>query len=582
MSTLARLLKRLEVERDGLPVSVLRNPDLEPIPHAKRQWAFWSFFAYYGLPNVSAATFSIGSALLSLGLNIKQSIGTIVVGNIVITLYTVMNSNPGFKYHIGYTLEQRMLFGIRGSVIGIIIRVGLSVVLYGYLSWLGALCLNLIFSSWSKSYMNMRNTFPESVPMTTRDCVAFLIFQLIQMPFCLLKPRKINTAGIAFCFMAMFSVIGILAYTISANGGPGPLYYKSQDLTASQRAWTWLLAITIWYSGMSPVIANQSDYSRYGSHNLKMQIGIALGVCLTGTLAPVAGMFSASATQQLYGTPLWLPTDMSLKWLQDSYTAKARCAVFFIGLSFTGTQLVVNMTQNGYACGMDLAGLFPKYVNITRGTLFVQLISWVVQPWTFFNTTSAFLDSMTSFGIFTTPIMAINVVDFYLVRKGRISVAGLFTLDREGAFWFYHGVNLRAIVALLVGIALGLPGLIFSVNTQLKPNTAMNNFYSGYTFFTVIVSGFLYYILVLIFPIKQRVAVSDSKDYFNAYSLEECQKLDMVPYSENFDTEYIALEKGQARDRVCVDHNDDDLPQSTHSMKTEAQMVIVEAASEKR
>ncbi|CEP63201.1 nucleobase cation symporter-1 family protein LALA0_S07e04742g [Lachancea lanzarotensis] len=581
MSALASFLQKLEVKNSGLPVSALRNPDLEPIPHAKRQWAFWSFFAYYGLPNVSAATFSIGSALLSLGLNIKQSIGTIIVGNIVITLYTIMNSNPGFKYHIGYTLEQRMLFGIRGSVIGIIIRVGLSVVLYGYLSWLGALCLNLIFSSWSKSYMNMKNTFPESVPMTTRDCVAFLIFQLIQMPFSFVKPRKINTMGIVFCFMAMFSVIGILAYTVSTNGGPGPLYYKGQDLSANQRAWTWLLAITVWYSGMSPVIANQSDYSRYGSHNIKMQIGVALGVFITGTLAPVAGMFSASATEQLYGEPLWLPTDMALKWLQDGYTAKARCAVFFIGLSFTGTQLVVNMTQNGYACGMDLAGLFPKYINITRGTLFVQLISWVVQPWTFFNTTSAFLDSMTSFGIFTTPIMAINVIDFYIVRKGRVSITDLFTQDQNGAFWFYHGINFRALAALLVGIALGIPGLVFSVQTDLKPNAAMNNFYSGYTFFTVIVSGALYYILVLLFPIKQRVGISDEKDYFNAFSPEECRNLGMELYSESFDTEYLGLETGGAKSRVYGIGSQNHTPVSQRSSKSEAPVVVVETAAEK-
>ncbi|SCV00277.1 LANO_0F06084g1_1 [Lachancea nothofagi CBS 11611] len=575
MSAFRRLLQKLEVAPDERPLSVLRNPDLEPIPHAKRQWAFWSFFAYYGLPNVSAATFSIGSALLSLGLDIKQSIGTIVVCNIVITLYTILNSNPGFKYHIGYTLEQRMLFGIYGSVIGIIIRVGLSVVLYGYLSWLGALCLNLIFSSWSKSYMNMRNTFPESVPMTTRDCISFLIFQLIQMPFSFIRPRKINVAGIVFCFMAIFSVIGILAYTVSANGGPGPLYYTSQELSSSQRAWTWLLAMTVWYSGISPVIANQSDYSRYGSHKLKMHAGVAIGVCLTGTLAPVAGMFSASATQQLYGEALWLPTDMALKWLEDNYSAKARCAVFFIGFSFTGTQLVVNLTQNGYACGMDLAGIFPKYINITRGTLFVQLISWVVQPWTFFNTSSAFIDSMTSFGIFTTPIMAINVVDYYIVRKTRISIADLFTLDPNGAFWFYHGFNLRAIFALLVGIALGLPGLIFSVNTKLKPNAGMNNFYSGYTFFTVIVSGLTYYILTLIFPIKQRVGVTDDKDYFNAFSLTECENLGMEPYTEKINCEYIDMERG--RNRTLSGSAQPRL--SLHSTPSAPQVIQLEASS---
>ncbi|SCV03873.1 LAMI_0H11628g1_1 [Lachancea mirantina] len=544
-----KFLEKLQVPHSGKPLSVLRNPDLEPIPHANRVWGFWSFFAYWGLPNFSAAAISIGSALLSLGLNVKQSIGAIVVSNIVIALYTAMNSNPGFKYHIGYTLDQRMLFGIYGSSVGIIFRIGLSVVLYGYLSWMGGLCLNLVFSSWSKNYMNMKNTFPESVPMTTRDCVAFLIFQLIQMPLSFIHPRKINRAGVMFSFMTLFSIIGLLAYFVSKNGGPGPIYYQGVELTSSQRSWMWMLAMTIWYSGISPVMANQSDYSRYASNKVGMHSGIALGILFAGTFAPVAGMFCASASQGLYGEPLWLPTDMVLKFLEDGYTAKARCAAFFIGISFTGAQIVVNMTQNGYACGMDLAGIFPKYINIVRGTLFVQLISWVVQPWTFFNTSSAFLNSMTSFGIFTTPIMAINVVDYYVVRKTRIAVSDLFTMDPNGAFWFYHGFNLRAIFALTVGVALGLPGLVFSINTKLPVNAGMNNFFNGYTFFSVIVSGVLYYILTLIFPYKQRLGAVDTKDYFNAFSLEECEALGMEPYTPALEGEYIELEIGNVSSR---------------------------------
>lgn len=556
MSRLKSFLVRLQVPHSGKPLSVLRNPDLEPIAHGKRNWGFWSFFAYWGLPNFSAATFGIGSALLGLNLNIKQSIGAIVVSNIVITLYTCMNSNPGFKYHIGYTLDQRMLFGIYGSSIGIIFRVGLSVVLYGYLSWLGSLCLTLIFSSWSQSYMNMQNTFPDSVPMTTRDFIAFLCFQLIQMPLSFVHPKRINTAGIFCCFMAMFSIIGILAYLIKTNGGPGPLYYGTVTLSASERSWMWILAITIWYSGISPVMANQSDYSRYASNKYKMHAGLAWGICFAGTFAPIAGMFSASACQELYGEAYWLPTDIVLKWLQDNYCAKSRCAAFFIGLSFTGTQIIVNMTQNGYACGMDLTGLLPKYINITRGTLFVQLISWVVQPWTFFNTSSAFLNSMTSFGIFTTPIMAINVVDYYMVRKTRICLSDLFTKNENGAFWFYHGFNLRSIFSLLVGVALGLPGLVFSVNTSLTPNTAMNNFFYGYTFFSVIVTGVLYYLLVLLFPLKHRVGVLDTKDYFNAFSDKECEELGMEPYSELFENEYLQLENSNAIGETLVDLED--------------------------
>lgn len=560
-----RLLKKLEVPHEGKPLSVLRNPDLEPVPYGERTWGFWSNFAYWGLPNFAVATYSTGSALLALDLNIQQSIGALVIANVVIALFTICNSNPGIKYHVGYTLDQRLLFGIYGSYISIIIRVGLSVVIYGYLSWLGGLCVNMVFSSWSKNYMNMKNTFPESVPMTKRDCISFLCFQLIQMPFAFVKPRKVNIPSIVTCFMTLFAIIGMMAYLISENGGPGPLYYKEVTLSAGKRSWMWLFAITIWYSGVSAGVANQSDYSRFASGKKSCYWGLFLGIVLPGTFVSLAGMLCASACQQLYGTAYWTPDEIVFQWLGESYSAKGRAAAFFIGISFTGSQLFLNLTQNGYACGMDLAGIFPKYINVTRGTLFVQLISWVVQPWTFFNTSSSFLNAMSSFGIFTTPIMTINIVEFYLVRKSKITLLDFFSLSSKGAYWYWHGFNWRAVTALLVGISLGIPGLVFSTNENLPVNTAMMNYFYGYIFFIPIVTGVFYWACCYFFPAHhEKLRMEDPLDYFNCFSEKECETMGMLPFdSSHFDV-YQLIDAQEQEDQVTgeIVYGDEDKKQN--------------------
>lgn len=146
-----KIARKLEVPHGGKPISVLRNPDLEPIPDAERTWGFWSYFAFWGLPNFGAPSLSFGSAILSLGLNIKQAIGALVISNVLIAFFTIANSNPGIRYHIGYTIDQRMIFGIYGSFFGIIVRVGLSVVQYASAAWLGGLYMNMIFSAFSKN-----------------------------------------------------------------------------------------------------------------------------------------------------------------------------------------------------------------------------------------------------------------------------------------------------------------------------------------------------------------------------------------------------------------------------------------------
>lgn len=531
-------LSKLEVPHsEEEPISVLRNPDIQPVKPNMRIWGFWSYFAYWGLPNFAVATFSTGSALLALNLNIQQSIGAIVIANVLIGVFTILNSNPGIKYHIGYTLDQRMIFGIYGSFVGIIFRVGLSVVLYAYMAWLGGLCINMIFSSFSSNYLNLENTFPESVPMARKDLIGFLCFQIVQMPFAFVKPIRVNIPSIVTCFMTLFSVIGLMAYLLSTNGGPGPLYYEKVTLSSNDRSWMWLYAITIWYSGVSPAVANQSDYSRFAKSEKSCYWGLFLGTVLPGTFVSLAGMFCASACQQLYGEPFWTPDQIVDQWLRTNYSSKARAAAFFIGISFTGSQLFLNLTQNGYSCGMDLAGILPKYLNITRGTLFVQLISWVVQPWTFFNTSSSFLNAMSSFGVFTTPIAVINIIEYYIVRRSKITLLDFFTLSEKGAYWYDHGINWRSLVSLLAGVALGIPGLVYQVHVEIQPNAGMLNFYYGYLFFIPLVSGGLYYILVLLFPVHhEKLRTEDLIDYFDCFSKAELDRMGMLPFTKEEQT----------------------------------------------
>ncbi|CEP64990.1 nucleobase cation symporter-1 family protein LALA0_S16e00166g [Lachancea lanzarotensis] len=532
-TTLQKFLRFLDVPHDDKPLSALRNPDLEPIGLSERVWGFWSFFAYWGLPNFAVATFSTGSALLALDLNIQQSIGALTIANVLIAVFTILNSNPAVKYHLGYTLSQRMVFGIYGSYLGIIIRVGISVVFYGYQAWLGGLCFNMVFDSFSHNYLHMANTFPESVPMAKKDLIGFLCFQLVQMPFAYVRPSRVNVPSIVTCLMTLFAIIGMLAYLMNTNGGPGPLYYKKVNLSVSQRSWAWLYAMTIWYSGISPAVANQSDYSRFSSNTWRCYAGLFIGIVLPGTFVSLAGMLCASACKGLYGTAYWTPNEIVEEWLSNSYSSKGRAAAFFIGISFTGSQVFLNLTQNGYPCGMDLAGIFPRYINVTRGTLFVQLVSWVVQPWTFFNTSSAFLNAMSSFGIFVTPIVTLNVIEFYWIRRSKITLLDFFTLSPKGAYWYDHGFNWKSLLVLIVGIVLGLPGLVYETQPEIKVNTGMMNYYYGYMFFIPVVTGVLYYGLTKAFPNHhEKLRQDDPVDFFNCFSDKETADMGMLPHSK--------------------------------------------------
>lgn len=56
------------------------------------------------------------------------------------------------------------------------------------------------------------------------------------------------------------------------------------------------------------------------------------------------------------------------------------------------------MTQNTVSCGMDLAGLVPKYLTMRRGGLLICVLGILIQPWRFLSQAETFLTVLSSFG----------------------------------------------------------------------------------------------------------------------------------------------------------------------------------------
>ncbi|CCE86273.1 Piso0_004756 [Millerozyma farinosa CBS 7064] len=530
-----KLVATLEVPHEGHDnPTILKNPDLEPMPPQRRIWGFWAFFGYWAVPNITIWTWSTGSAMLALGLNIQHTMGALTIANILIIVYTCLNSGPGSKYHIGYTVCQRMIFGIYGSSIGILIRVALSIVFYGSQSWLGGLGMVLIFSSFGKGYFEMKDTFPSSLAMSTRDFIGFLCFHIIQFIFFFKKPEKMARYVNFSCFITAIAFVAVFVTCLVKNGGPGSIFHEKVTLSSSKTGWMWLYSMTIWYGALSPDCTNQSDFSRFAYSKKQMHLGIIVSILISGTLVPLFGLLCASATKDLYGKSLWLPTDIVLQWLSEDYSPGLRAASFFLGFCFASSQLTFNVLANGFAGGMDLAGVMPKFINIRRGAIITTLLSWAVQPWNFYNTSSVFMSVMSSFGVIVTPIIAIIVAEFHLIRKGKIPLYDLYITSSEGAFYYCKGFNIRAIVVWIISVIPGLPGLASSVTKKHIPS-GLNNFFYGNIVFGFVCPLILHTIVGKIFPPKG-LEEQDKEDIFSAFTLKECKELNIAPHTS---VEYI-------------------------------------------
>ncbi|CAD6648591.1 BAH_G0050100.mRNA.1.CDS.1 [Saccharomyces cerevisiae] len=562
---ISRALRFLEIPvKNRASVNFLRNPDLQPIKSVNQTWGFWSNFAYWGVLSFNVGMWIGGSSALTVGLSYSETIGAFIIADLLTILFALANSCPGYDWKVGFTLAQRFVFGIYGSALGIIIRILMSIVYYGSNAWLGGLCVNMILDSWSHHYLHLPNTLSSKVAMTTKELIGFIIFHILTAFCYFMKPYHMNYILIWSCVGTFFSMLGMVIYLTKSAHGVGDLFTSTHStVTGSKKAWAWVYTISYWYGSVSPGCTNQSDFSRFGSSNCAIWTGTIVALLIPATLIPVFGIIGASACEKLYGQTFWMPMDIFDNWLTTNYSAGARAATFFCGFCFVMSQISYTISNCGFASGMDLAGLLPKYVDIKRGAIFAACVSWACLPWNFYNSSSTFLTVMSSFGVVMTPIITVMICDNFLIRKRQYSVTNAFVL--KGEYYFTKGVNWRAIVAWVCGMAPGLPGIAWEVNNDYFHNTGIINFFYGDSFFSFLISFFVYWGLCLLFPFKITVK-HDDKDYYGAFTDEEARKKGMVPYSEISEEEIRAYTLGEcftSGHEYKPESSDDELPELT-------------------
>ena len=69
---------------------------------------------------------------------------------------------------------------------------------------------------------------------------------------------------------------------------------------------------------------------------------------------------------------------------------------------------------------------------------------------------SVFMDNILTFmyllGVVFAPVVAIQIVDYYVFRKQDLHIPSLYDYSSKGHYWFWGGFNLVALVATIVGM----------------------------------------------------------------------------------------------------------------------------------
>ncbi len=422
-------------------------------PQTTRIMGPWSYlFAWLG-GCVSIGTFTVGSGLVGT-LNLLQVVVAITIGCTVIGAALMINGRAGHKYGIPFMVQCRSAFGFSGNRIPAIVRSVPAIVWFGFQSWIGAGALNLV-SDTLFGYNNL--------------IVFFVGFQFLQIGLSVLGFHGIKwleNIGSVFIIGSLvymfFSVISKYGDAISTN------------LINVEGTWgTPFWGATMLFLGVySTMMLNVSDYSRELHKNVGLfrQVAIYANSILPATLfMGLIGLMVTSATGEVDPISVFSSAVDNKPLLVIT--------MIFIAFAQVTTNILNNVVPPAYAL-MDIFNLKFKTAAVVVG-----LLAFCTFPWELVKDESAaglnlFIQT---YSAFLGPLFAILVVDYYFIRKQNLDLDKLY--DENGP---YKGVNMAAVIAMVVGVAVAL-------------TFSSVSWYAG-----LIPAGGLYWLLMLKLPSAQR------------------------------------------------------------------------------
>ena len=329
----------------------LYNEDLAPIPPEKRNWGIYSFASLWVSMAVCVPTYMLASGLIAGGMNWWQAIGTILLGNLIVTVPMVLNAHAGTKYGIPFPVLVRASFGVRGANIPAVLRALVACGWFGIQTWIGGQAI----------YSMMKIVWPATATMPSGIWICFFFFWLLNM---WVVWRGIETIkwldGVGAPFLLAVGLL-LLWWITGKAGGLGPVLSAPSKFHNNAEFFRFFIpSLTGMVGFWATVALNIPDFTRYAKSQRDQVLGQALGLPATMTLYAFIGVAVTSASVVLFGEPVWDPVDLLGRFHQPLVAFIALIALLI-------ATLTTNVAANVVSPSNDFANLNPRRISFRTG-----------------------------------------------------------------------------------------------------------------------------------------------------------------------------------------------------------------------
>jgi len=414
----------------------IETRSIDYVPLSERHGKVWHLFPVWFTGGAQLATVATGAIGISMGENLLWSVLAIVLGCAFGTFFMAFHSTQGPQLGLPQMIQSRPQFGYIGALVVWVVAL---------VSYVGYNVFNQVLAG--QAVENIAHVPP---------IVSYVFFTLLALVLAVAGYDWIHRAqrwlsypliaGLAVITVGSLLIVHLPAAQFDlANFRLMPFLAQFVAAAAYQLSW----AIYV------------SDYSRY----LPPGVGVRstfwstyIGTLLGGAWAMLLGAVAAALNAKLDVIP-------ALRALGDHLLSGLGTVILLVSLP----GLVTISALNFYGGSLTLISISDSFKKLqpTRTTRLIAL--GLIAMVAFVLTVVASKNFLSSFGTFLailfylfTPWTAINLIDFYVVRKTRYSIREIFNPNGIYGRW-----NWRGLLAYGVGFAAMIP--FFSTSLYTGP-----------------------------------------------------------------------------------------------------------------
>jgi NCS1 family nucleobase:cation symporter-1 len=460
---------------------------IDYVPLRERHGRIWHLGPLWFMSNAQIATLAVGLISISEGASLFWSVLAIVIGILVGTLFMAFHSAQGPQLGLPQMIQSRPQFGYLGALL---------VWLFAYVQYAG---FNVFNSILGGEAMSTTAHGPVKLWVVIVTVAAFVI--------ALVGYDLIHRAEqwLTYAMLVIFGIFTITLFFIHYPPGTfgighflaAPFFGQFGVVAGYQISW----AIYV------------SDYSRYMSPDVTVRKtffwtywGSAIG---GGWLMIVGAVLAAWAGKNFDGTGIG-EIDKVGDHVFDGFGA--------IVLILAAVGLVSVMALNMYGGSLTLISAIDSFRKV-RPTIGLRVITVgltaVLSVIGALAATQNFLGNFNNFLLLILylfiPWTAVNLVDYYIVRRGHYAIAEIFNPHGMYGRWGWRGI-----LAYLLGFAAMTP--FFDVGTLYEGPAARALGGADISFFVGLpVAGLLYYVFTRSVDVAAETRVAQAE----AAGLEE-------------------------------------------------------------